>query len=90
MQNPNKIGKNDAHESLTWFAKESKVHARPAVRRILIAKKLKRWLLIAQYPFVDRTCSPGRARRNYRRLCQRYPDIMAELKLTELAVYDPI
>lgn len=34
------------------------MHARPQIREILIAKKLRRWLLIAKYPFMDRSCFP--------------------------------
>ena len=64
------------------------MHARPKIFQILIAKKLRRWLLIAQYPFVDKTCAPARARRNYWRLCQKYPGIMTVLKLNELSVYE--
>jgi putative SOS response-associated peptidase YedK len=39
------------------------MHARPQIRDILIAQKLRRWSLIAQHPFVDLTCPPARARR---------------------------
>jgi len=39
------------------------------LREILIIKKLRRWQLIARYPFVDKSCPPARARRNFWRLC---------------------
>ena len=64
------------------------MHARPEIRTILIAKKLKRWTLIAKYPAVYPGYSPARARRNYWRLCAKYPEIMAMLNLNELSVYE--
>jgi hypothetical protein len=63
------------------------MNARPQVREILISKKLRRWLLIAQYPFVDKACSPARARKNYQRLCARYPLIMKRLGLHEFSAF---
>jgi len=63
------------------------MHARPQIRDILIAKKLRRWLLIAQHPFVDRSCAPSRARRNYWRLFARHPQIAAKLGMTIGSVY---
>lgn len=68
--------------------KEPDMHARPEIRTILIAKKLKRWTLIAKYPAVYPGYSPARARRNYWRLCAKYPEIMAMLNLNELSVYE--
>jgi len=55
----------------------------------LIGKKMRRWCLIAQYNFVDPTCPPSRARRNYWRLCARYPELMSRLRLSYLSVYEP-
>ena len=63
------------------------MHARPQVREILIAKKMRRWCLIAQHPFVDRGCPPARARKNYARLCARYPEIMQRLGLHEFSAF---
>jgi hypothetical protein len=63
------------------------MHARPQVREILISKKLRRWLLIAKYPFVDKACSSARARKNYQRLCSRYPQIMAKLGLNQWSAF---
>jgi len=37
-----------------------KMHARPEVREILIAGKLKRWALIGQHPHAYPNCSPAR------------------------------
>ena len=52
-----------------------------------IAKKLRRWLLIARYDFVDPSCPPARARKNYQRLCTRYPQIMQKLGLNEFSAF---
>jgi hypothetical protein len=66
------------------------MHARPEVQEILIAKKLKRWAMIGQHPFVDPTCSPSRARRNFLRLLARYPDTAQRLNLTVASAYPRI
>jgi hypothetical protein len=63
------------------------MNARPQFRNILIAKKLRRWCLIAQHPSINRNCSPARARRNYWRLFAKYPELAASLGLTETSVY---
>jgi hypothetical protein len=63
------------------------VHARPQIREILIINKLKRWALISKYPSVDPTCPPSRARRNFHRLCARYPEIAAKIGMTAVSVY---
>ena len=63
------------------------MRARPQIRDVLVAKKLKRWLLIAQHPFVDRSCPPSRARRNYWRLFAKHPQIAAKLGMTIASVY---
>ena len=65
------------------------MHARPEIRQILIIKKLKLWLLVAQHPSVDRTCPPSRARRNYWRLLSKYPQVGAKLNLPAASVYLP-
>ena len=65
------------------------MHARPEIREILIAKKLKRWALISKYPSVDQTCPPSRARRNFWRLHARYPEIAAKIGMTAVSVYEP-
>ena len=63
------------------------MHARPQIRDILIAKKLKRWILIAQHPFVDRSCPPARARRNYQRLFAKHSEVANRLGLSITSVY---
>jgi hypothetical protein len=65
------------------------MHARPEIREILIIKKLRRWQLIARYPFVDKSCPPARARRNFWRLCAKHPEIAIRLGLSATSVYAP-
>jgi hypothetical protein len=65
------------------------MHARPEIREILIAKKLKRWALIARYPAIQPGCPPARARRNFHRLCDRHPQIAQKLGLSATSVYTP-
>jgi hypothetical protein len=63
------------------------MRARPEIREVLIAQKLKRWSLIARFPFVDKNCPPSRARRNYQRLFAKHPQIAAKLGMTIGSVY---
>jgi hypothetical protein len=63
------------------------MHARPEIRQLLIAKKMKRWVMISKYPALDPSCPPARARKNYWRLFQRYREIAAKIGLHELSVY---
>jgi len=65
------------------------MHARPEIREILIARKLRRWLLIARNPAVYPACAPARARRNFWRLVVKYPQIAATLGLSATSVYTP-
>jgi hypothetical protein len=65
------------------------MHARPQIRDILVAKKLRRWLLIAHHPFVDPTCPPSRARRNYQRLFAKHSELANRLGLSITSVYTP-
>ena len=66
------------------------MRARPEVKEILISHKLRRWSMIAQHPFVDLTCQPSQARRNFLRLLARYPDIARRLNLTVASAYTRI
>jgi hypothetical protein len=63
------------------------MHARQQIRDILIAKKMRRWSLIAQYPLVDPSCPPSRARRNFWKLLNRYPELARRLGLSAASVY---
>jgi hypothetical protein len=63
------------------------MHARPDVKQILIANKMKRWHAIVRWPMVDRTCPTQRARRNFLRLLARYPEIGKKLGLTVTSVF---
>jgi hypothetical protein len=63
------------------------MHARPVVKRILVAKRMKRWHSIAHCPLIDLKCKPARARRNCLRLMAKYPEIAEALKLTVVSLY---
>jgi hypothetical protein len=64
------------------------MHARPEVRRILVAKKMERWHSIARCPLVDPKCKPARARRNCIRLMSKYPDIAKILRIDVVSLYE--
>jgi len=64
------------------------MNARPAIRQRLIEIRMRRWLLVAKHPFVAPACPPARARKNYWRLCARFPEVMQRLNLNELSVYE--
>jgi len=79
------------HTKLPSLMEEiEKMHARPEVREILIAGKLKRWALIGQHPHAYPHCSPARARRNFSKLFSRYPQIAQRLRLNAVSAYPPI
>jgi hypothetical protein len=63
------------------------MHARPEVRDILIAAKMKKWAMIGHHPFNYPGRLPSRARRNFSRLLARYPEIARRLGLNLLSVY---
>ena len=63
------------------------MHARPEVKRILLAKRMKRWYSIARCPLLDLKCPPARARRNCLRLMAKHPQIAQELGITVASVY---
>ena len=63
------------------------MNARPEVKLLLVAKKMKRWHSIARYPLIDPKCKPARARRNAIRLMQKYPEIADTLKIDVVSLY---
>jgi hypothetical protein len=63
------------------------MHARPQVKEILISKKMRRWCLVAQHPFMDRGCPTARARKNYQRLFYRYRELAEKIGLHELSAF---
>jgi len=63
------------------------MNARPQVREILIAKKMKHWWVVAKCRLIDPTCPTWRARKNYARLCARYPKIMQRLGLNQFSAF---
>jgi hypothetical protein len=63
------------------------MNARPQVREILIAKKMNHWWVVAKCRLIDPSCPTWRARKNYQRLCARYPEIMQRLGLNEFSAF---
>lgn len=63
------------------------MNARPEIREVLIAKKIRHWCSVAQSTLFARGYPAPRARKNYWKLCQRYPAIMKKLGLSPTSVY---
>jgi len=66
------------------------MRARPEVRDILIAHKLRYWSLRAQYPSSFPNCKASRARRNLIKLMARYPELARRMKMTIASAYPPL
>jgi hypothetical protein len=66
------------------------MRARPEVRDILIAHKMRYWSLRAQYPTAFPNCSATRARRNLLRLLARHPHIGRLLNMDIRSAYPPL
>jgi hypothetical protein len=56
-----------------------------ASSRILVAKKIRYWWVVAHSRLIDPSCPTWRARKNYARLCAKYPEIMTKLGLNEFS-----
>ena len=80
---PANTGKTPASQ----FGEMLEMNARPEVKQILIAKRMKRWHSIARYPLFDPKCKPARARRNAMRLMKKYPMIAEALKIDVVSLY---
>ena len=64
------------------------MNARKPIRDAIIRKKFWHWKALAlNQPTYGRSCSPSHARKNFWRLCARYPEIAARLGLHEGSVY---
>jgi hypothetical protein len=75
------------HGIQAQFGEKMSMRARPEVRDILIAKKLRHWSLVARHPDTDHTHSASQARKNFWRLYARYPSIAQRLGLTAASLY---
>ena len=64
------------------------MNAGPDIKNTLIANRMRHWYRICRQPFLDRKCSPSRARKNLRFLCRKYPDIRKRIGLPELGVIE--
>jgi len=59
------------------------MRARPEIAPYLIAQRMKYWLEIIQCPLMNIKVPTWKARRNYRALVRRYPEIATALGYTE-------
>lgn len=66
------------------------MRARPEVRDVLIAHKMRHWSLRARYPTAFPNCSESRARRNFLKLIAKYPQIAQRMRFTALSAYPPL
>lgn len=62
------------------------MRARPEVKDAMIMAKIRRWRTMARNP-QGFNVNPSIARRNYWRLCKKYPELMQKLGFTETSVY---
>jgi hypothetical protein len=63
------------------------MRARPDILPHLIAHRMKRWLDIARCPIMDAKVPTWKARRNYRALVRKYPEIAERLGYSEAMSY---
>jgi hypothetical protein len=63
------------------------VRASPELRPHLIALRMAKWLDIAQCPIINIRVPTWKARRNYRALVRRYPQIASALGYSEAMSY---
>jgi hypothetical protein len=63
------------------------MHARSDVRDALIELKMRHWLTRARYPYIDPRCPAWRARKNYWRLVDKYPELAAKYGYQRRSVY---
>jgi len=59
------------------------MRARPEIAPYLIAHRMQRWLDIVLCPIMNTRVPTWKARRNYRHLVRRYPEIAARLGYSE-------
>jgi len=59
------------------------MRARPEIAPYLIAHRMQRWLDIVRCPIMNTRVPTWKARRNYRHLVRRYPEIAARLGYSE-------
>ena len=78
----------EAQKGSLLAGKSKSMRARPQVRDILIAHKLRYWSLRARYSYPN--CSQSRARRNFLRLLARHPEIARRMNLDLRDAYPPL
>jgi hypothetical protein len=57
------------------------------VKEILLSKMMQKWVLIAQHPQVYPHFPPARARKNYARLFDKYPELAEKIGLHEFSAF---
>jgi hypothetical protein len=71
-----------------FLEENAAMNARKPIRDAIIKKKFWDWKDIAKQPSrYSTSCPPSRARKNFWRLCARYPEIAGKLGLNEGSVY---
>ena len=78
----------EARKASFLAGRSKNMRARPEVRDILIAHKLRYWSLRARYSYPN--CSQSRARRNFLKLLARHPEIARRLNLDLRDAYPPL
>jgi hypothetical protein len=63
------------------------MNASPAVKPILIVKRMRHWLRLAQQPFLDKRYKRAQVLKNYRYLVKKYPDIAKQAGLDETTIH---
>lgn len=72
----------------TLLEENAVMNARKPIRDAIIRKKFWRWKALAlNQSSYGESCPPSQARKNFWRLCARYPEIAAKLGLNEGSVY---
>jgi hypothetical protein len=64
------------------------MNARPEVRRILLEKRMRKWLNLARYHRYYPNSNPVQARRNFIRLVERHPALATELGFSVVTAYE--
>lgn len=63
------------------------MNARESIREYLLVRRMKHWVLVAQYPLIGKGCPVWRARKNYWALLRKYPVLAARHGLNETSVF---
>jgi hypothetical protein len=81
LKSPSSTARNN------FLEENAAMNARKPIRDAIIRKKFWHWKAVALNRSVYGSCPPSQARKNFWRLCARYPEIAAKLGLDEASVY---